>query len=312
VLWFIGQSWVIIAAAFVLGLLIGYLWWGMLWRRVQVDESRAVRAERHKHAAELAERDRTLSILRQRVVRCDVEHVALLPVVGMAAVPESSLAVPELDPVTQQIPIIQYPQPAEPEPVATTPADAAVTAAEPAANGAAAPAAATAESEPVGTDSPAADSQPADTQPADTRTTDTPATDTPATDAAATDAAASPDSVTAPEPTPDAPRAAARGRARALFTYIPSHQRPTDDLERIEGIGPQMSGALRRAGIHTYADLAAADEPTLRAAIEARGLRFAPSLVTWGRQAQLLAAGDEDGFADLTRRLVAGREDGRQ
>jgi predicted flap endonuclease-1-like 5' DNA nuclease len=84
-----------------------------------------------------------------------------------------------------------------------------------------------------------------------------------------------------------------------------------DDLERIEGIGPRMAGALRQAGIHTYHELAASDEQRLRAAIEAAGLRFAPSLTTWARQARLLADGDETGFADLARRLVAGRDVGR-
>jgi predicted flap endonuclease-1-like 5' DNA nuclease len=87
---------------------------------------------------------------------------------------------------------------------------------------------------------------------------------------------------------------------------------PAEDLERIEGIGPQMARALADAGIRTYAQLAAADEATLRRAIDARGLRFAPSMGTWARQAQLLADGDEEGFADLTRRLVAGRDEGRE
>ncbi|MGI5246092.1 helix-hairpin-helix domain-containing protein [Dactylosporangium sp. CA-139066] len=86
---------------------------------------------------------------------------------------------------------------------------------------------------------------------------------------------------------------------------------PVDDLKRIEGIGPKMSGALVAAGIRTYAQLADADVDTLRAAIEAAGLRFAPSIVTWARQARHLADGDEEGFADLTRRLVAGRDIGR-
>ena len=85
-----------------------------------------------------------------------------------------------------------------------------------------------------------------------------------------------------------------------------------DNLQRIEGIGPQMSAALNGAGIRTYQQLANASEAALRNAIEAAGLRFAPSLVTWSRQARLLAEGDEDGFADLTRRLVAGRDTGRQ
>nr|BFE64529.1 hypothetical protein GCM10020063_090550 [Dactylosporangium thailandense] len=84
-----------------------------------------------------------------------------------------------------------------------------------------------------------------------------------------------------------------------------------DNLKRIEGIGPKMSAALIASGIKTYQQLADADVDTLRAAIEAAGLRFAPSIVTWSRQARHLADGDEEGFADLTRRLVAGRDTGR-
>jgi predicted flap endonuclease-1-like 5' DNA nuclease len=92
---------------------------------------------------------------------------------------------------------------------------------------------------------------------------------------------------------------------------VESETQADDDLKRIEGIGPQMSAALQRAGIRTFRRLAETDDDTLRTAIEAAGLRFAPSLVTWARQARLLADGDESGFADLTRRLVAGRDVGR-
>jgi hypothetical protein len=73
-----------------------------------------------------------------------------------------------------------------------------------------------------------------------------------------------------------------------------------------------MATALRAAGIRSYAALAGSGEATLRAAIERAGLTFAPSLVTWARQARLLADGDEEGFAELARRLVAGRDTGRQ
>ncbi len=81
-----------------------------------------------------------------------------------------------------------------------------------------------------------------------------------------------------------------------------------DDLKRIEGIGPKMAAALNTGGIRTFRQLSETDEPTLRAAIRAAGLRFAPSLVTWARQARLLADGDEDGFNVLTKQLIAGRE----
>lgn len=84
-----------------------------------------------------------------------------------------------------------------------------------------------------------------------------------------------------------------------------------DDLERIEGIGPRIASALRSAGIRSFRRLADADVPTLQAALEAAGLRFAPSLPTWSRQARFLADGDEVGFIKLTESLVAGREPGR-
>ena len=84
-----------------------------------------------------------------------------------------------------------------------------------------------------------------------------------------------------------------------------------DKLDRIEGIGPKIAAALRGAGIRTYRSLADADQARLRDAMRAAGLRFTPSLATWSQQAKLLADGDEEGFADLTRRLVAGRDEGR-
>ncbi|WP_144125063.1 helix-hairpin-helix domain-containing protein [Catellatospora sichuanensis] len=85
-----------------------------------------------------------------------------------------------------------------------------------------------------------------------------------------------------------------------------------DNLQRIEGIGPRMEAALTAAGMGTYAAVAAADNDSLRKAIEAGGLNFAPALLSWSRQAQLLVDGDEEGLADLQRRLVAGRDTGRE
>ncbi|MBE0690782.1 MAG: hypothetical protein IH587_11740 [Anaerolineae bacterium] len=81
-----------------------------------------------------------------------------------------------------------------------------------------------------------------------------------------------------------------------------------DDLKRVEGIGPKMEKALHTAGIETFARLTEATEDELRAAIEAQGMRFAPSIPTWARQAAFLAAGDEAGFEAYKEHLVAGRE----
>lgn len=80
-----------------------------------------------------------------------------------------------------------------------------------------------------------------------------------------------------------------------------------DNLTRIEGIGPKMSAALQAAGIDTFAKLAAADEQTLRAAIETAGMNFSPSLPTWPEQASFAAQGDWDGLAAFQEQLTAGR-----
>ena len=96
--------------------------------------------------------------------------------------------------------------------------------------------------------------------------------------------------------------------ARRAFAATPGR----DDLKRIEGIGPKMEEALHAAGIRTFAQLAATSTDTIRSAIEKAGLKFAPSLDTWARQADLLAKGDEAGFAALTAQLVAGRDTGKE
>jgi predicted flap endonuclease-1-like 5' DNA nuclease len=80
-----------------------------------------------------------------------------------------------------------------------------------------------------------------------------------------------------------------------------------DDLKTVEGIGPKMEKALNAAGILTFAQLAAASEDQLRDAIQASGLRFAPSMPTWARQARFLAEGDRDGFQKYIDSLTAGR-----
>ncbi len=81
-----------------------------------------------------------------------------------------------------------------------------------------------------------------------------------------------------------------------------------DDLTVIEGIGPKMASALRAAGFNLYSQLAAASEAQLVAALEAAGLRFAPSLPTWPEQAAFAARGDWDGLKQFQDQLVAGRK----
>lgn len=80
-----------------------------------------------------------------------------------------------------------------------------------------------------------------------------------------------------------------------------------DDLTLIEGIGPKMSKALTDAGIGTFAKLADASEDDIKSAIEAAGMRFAPSLVTWAEQAALARDGKWDELEKLQDSLEGGR-----
>jgi len=82
----------------------------------------------------------------------------------------------------------------------------------------------------------------------------------------------------------------------------------SDDLTKIEGIGPKMANALKEAGIDTFVRLAASAEDVLREAIEKAGMRFSPSLPTWAKQAGYAASGDWDGLKKYQDELVGGRK----
>jgi predicted flap endonuclease-1-like 5' DNA nuclease len=103
------------------------------------------------------------------------------------------------------------------------------------------------------------------------------------------------------------PRPRSAGRSSGNGAQKATSSAP-DDLTRIEGIGPKMSAALQAAGISTFAALAASSEDSLRGAVEAAGMNFAPSLPTWPRQAEFAARGDWDGLQTYQNELVAGRE----
>ena len=115
--------------------------------------------------------------------------------------------------------------------------------------------------------------------------------------------------------TQEAKGATSRSRAETAKGKSPAAKKPKsrpetsspgpDDLERIWGIGPKVSAALQAAGLTTFAKLAEAREETLRAALSAAGLRLAPSLSTWAKQAAYLARGDERGFLAYKKKLAA-------
>jgi predicted flap endonuclease-1-like 5' DNA nuclease len=94
-----------------------------------------------------------------------------------------------------------------------------------------------------------------------------------------------------------------------LASAKPAKPARPDDLKLIEGIGPKMEKALHAGGILTFAQLAQATEEQLRAVIQAAGMSFAPSLVTWAKQSQYLVDNDMDGFKAYQERLTAGRDE---
>ncbi|MBZ0284929.1 MAG: ATP synthase F1 subunit gamma [Anaerolineae bacterium] len=100
------------------------------------------------------------------------------------------------------------------------------------------------------------------------------------------------------------PRPAARSAAPQQVAVAEA----VDDLTVIEGIGKKMSAALIASGIDTYAKLAEATQDTIHKAIEVAGLRFAPSIPTWAKQAEFAAKGDWDGLKDYQDKLTGGRE----
>jgi predicted flap endonuclease-1-like 5' DNA nuclease len=80
-----------------------------------------------------------------------------------------------------------------------------------------------------------------------------------------------------------------------------------DDLSVIEGIGPHISGVLRRAGIMSFAALADTPVERLRSILRESGEPAFVDPGTWPAQARLAADGDWEGLGALKNELKAGR-----
>lgn len=78
----------------------------------------------------------------------------------------------------------------------------------------------------------------------------------------------------------------------------PAPAASADDLTRIKGLGPKIAALLNELGVTSYAQIAAWSAEDA-AAIDAKLGRFSGRISRdqWIAQAQLLAAGDEAGFA---------------
>jgi len=89
---------------------------------------------------------------------------------------------------------------------------------------------------------------------------------------------------------------------------VPAPKAASDNLERIEGIGPKIAAILAKGGITSFAQLAETPAERLKELLAGAGSRFAShDPTTWPEQAKLAAAGDWDAFKKLTDDLVAGK-----
>jgi F-type H+-transporting ATPase subunit gamma len=81
----------------------------------------------------------------------------------------------------------------------------------------------------------------------------------------------------------------------------------SDNLQTIEGIGPVIAGILEKAGVATFAKLAATPVEDLRRIVRDGGVTIMPGIDSWADQARLAATQDWERLNQLQAELVAGR-----
>lgn len=82
-----------------------------------------------------------------------------------------------------------------------------------------------------------------------------------------------------------------------------------DDLKVIEGIGPKIEELLHNAGIHTWAELAAAELEKLQTILDEAGPRYRMhDPATWAKQAALAATGQWEDLEAYQEQLQGGRD----
>ena len=85
-------------------------------------------------------------------------------------------------------------------------------------------------------------------------------------------------------------------------------KKETDDLTKIEGIGPKAAEVLHEGGIVSFAKLAESKAEDIKEILEKSGGHFnAQDPTSWPEQAQLAADGKWDELKVLQDKLIAGR-----
>jgi hypothetical protein len=87
----------------------------------------------------------------------------------------------------------------------------------------------------------------------------------------------------------------------------PEARHETDDLNKIEGIGPKDAKVLIEAGIKTFDGLAHAEISSVQKILDAAGMQMM-NPEGWVEQAKLAARGDWEAFEKLQSELKGGRK----
>ena len=282
--WYLGQSWLIILLSIALGLLIGWALWRRPWNKRYFSESEAITQVTREHSRTLAERDAEITRLRGLLDKSGARAATAVDVPSDDAEDAAGAAVgaavtdEELATQTAEVRVpVETAESVDVDEVQTPTV--------------------------VVDDAPTGGVDLAQVEAAEVDVSDD-ATAAAQVNGQAADARGS--AIPAPLAGPGEDEGAGSTEASE------DAEDAEDELERIEGVGPRIASALNAAGIATFRRVAASDVAELQSALEAAGLRFAPSLPTWSRQARLLAEGDETGFLELTEQLVAGRDVGRR
>jgi predicted flap endonuclease-1-like 5' DNA nuclease len=299
--WYLGQSWLIILLSVLLGLVIGWALWRRPWHKRYHSESEAITRVTRDHTKTLSEKDAEISRLRGLLDERGAASAAVAADTGRhAADPDVDATVADAvrDESAEETMALDLPEAADAGAVASPLVDSSASV------------------DVSDVDAPAVQVE-QNGHSVDVQDVDTPDVDV-SDDVTAAAQVSALTTATAPGEAAVEGEATAGGEAdtasdgSATAAAAATAADEEDDLERVEGIGPRIGSALRAAGITTFEGLATSDVARLQSALEAAGLRFAPSLPTWARQARLLADGDEEGFLKLTEQLVGGRDIGRR
>jgi large subunit ribosomal protein L27 len=108
---------------------------------------------------------------------------------------------------------------------------------------------------------------------------------------------------TSPKAAPAAAKSTATPSSRSA-----SGSNTSDDLKKIEGIGPKIMELLNNAGIFTFKQLADSDAAQIKAILADAGSRFtAHDPTTWPAQAQMAAEGEWDKLKAWQNTLDGGK-----